>query len=371
MGCSVGMIATASGAEPDGGFSVLIAIVLCTLFVSFICSICEASFYAVSQARVEQLAESGTARGRRLQRLRQDVSRPIAAILTLNTISNTVGATLAGGVAAALFDSIGLGIFSALFTLGILYLSEIIPKTVGVLYADVLAPYLVVVVQGMIWVFWPLVWICQRVTRLLSRGPSELGKMSEEDLLVMARLGQRAGSLRADEARWVQNALKLDRLKVSDILTPRTVVVSMPKDTRIAEAFRMVKGWRFSRVPVTEKGGLDRITGVILRRDLHDAVVAEKGDLAVSEIMRSPTFVPEAMTVSDVLAKFLRDRQHLFIVADEYGGTEGVITLEDALESLLGTEIMDEFDDEADLRRVARRKAAEKFEAAKRTSTDR
>ena len=362
------LIATASAGVQDSGvgFGTLIAIVVCTIVTSFVCSLCEAALYAVSRARVEQLADSGSPRGRRLQKLREDIGKPIAAILTLNTISNTVGATLAGWVAADLFDSVGVGVFSGVFTLGILYLSEIIPKTVGVVYADALAPHLAGVVQWMILGLRPLVWAGQLVSRLLPKAGGS-GRMIEEDLLALARLGHRAGTLRADEARWVQNALNLDRLKVSDILTPRTVVASIPQDTLIADAWRMLMDRRHSRVPVTEEGDLDRITGIVLRCDVHDADAVGKGDRAVGEIMRPPTFVPETMRVSDLLAKFLRERRHLFIVADEYGGTEGVVTLEDALEALLGTEIVDESDREADLQRAARRKAAERLEAAQST----
>lgn len=356
----------AGSAEPvvqawQSGVFILIGIVCVTLAVSSLCSLCEAALYAVSPAFVEQCAESGSASGRRLRSLRQNIGRPIAAILTLNTLSHTVGATMAGGVAAELFDSLGLGIFSGLFTLAILYISEIIPKTLGVAFAEVLAPRLTIVIQWMIWGLLPLVWLCHKLTQLFHMNENDLAAVSKDELLVMARHGQRAGAIRAEEARWVQNALKLDEVKVADILTPRTMVESMPADTSIAEASRMFTELGFNRVPATVEGNLDRINGVVMRRDVHDAVEAGRGDQPVSTVMREPTFVPEAMKVSDLLAKFLRDRKHLYIVADEYGGTAGVVTLEDALETLLGSEIVDETDHEADLQRVARVRAAKRM----------
>ena len=338
--------------------AVIVALTLCT---SSFCSLCEAALYSVSRVQVERLAESGSAQGRRLRALRQEISRPIAAILTLNTISNTVGATLAGMVAGEVFDSVGLGVFGAAFTLGILYISEIIPKTVGVLYADTLAPRLAGVIQGTIWVLWPLVWVSQKVSALFPKSSGSGSEASEEDILVLARLGLRAGALRPDEARWMENALKLDRLKVSDILTPRTVVLSLPRDTRLSEALRIVSGWPFSRVPVTDGPELDRVVGIAMRQDVYERLIAGKGDETIGGLMRAPTFVPETMRVSDLLEKFLRVREHLFLVADEYGGVTGVVALEDAIEALLGSEIIDETDRHVDMQRVARRNAAEKL----------
>lgn len=159
----------------------------------------------------------------------------------------------------------------------------------------------------------------------------------------------------------MQNALNLDQLKVADILTPRTVVFSLRRDTALSEISQNAAGWPHSRVPVTEDGELDHICGVVLRREAYEAVVAGGAEQTLGDIMRPPTFVPEAMKVSDLLAEFLRRRRHLFVVADEYGGTAGVVTLEDAIEALLGSEIVDEFDRETDLQRLARDRAATKL----------
>jgi magnesium and cobalt exporter, CNNM family len=361
----VGVLSDPMDQGPDAANSfvtmeLLIGIVGLTLAVSFFCSICEAALYAVSHAHIEKLASSGHRAGLRLQRLRRDVDQPIAAILTLNTVANTVGATLAGSLAAALFDSLGVGIFSALFTLGILYISEIIPKTLGVIYADRLAPRLAGPIEILIVVLWPFVQSCRFLTRLFPRAPGTAGA-SEEDLLALARLGLRVGAIRPDEARWMQNALNLDRFKVGDILTPRTVVFSVPKEMTIADAAQAAIGWRQSRVPVTDEGDLDEIAGVVLRTEILDAAAAGRGAQTLAQVMRPPIFVPEAMKVSDLLTKFLREKQHLFIVADEYGGTAGIVTLEDSVETLLGAEIIDESDRDADLQHLARKQASERL----------
>lgn len=339
----------------------LVIIVIVTLVTASFCSLCEAALYAVSHARLEQLSDSGTAQGKRLYKLRQDVDRPIAAILTLNTIAEVVGATLAGSVAASLFGSWGVGLFSAGFTLAILYCAEIVPKTLGVLYADALAPHLALPIQSIIWFLWPLVWACQQLTRLIPRTRARLNVASEEDLLALTRIGARAGALRPEEARWIHNALKLDTVKVFDILTPRTVVFSIPQETPVTEAADLALTWNYTRVPITEQGDLDHITGLVIRREVLAAVLQGRTNLTLADVKRPPTFVPESMRVSDLLAKFLRERQHLFIAVDEYGGTAGVVTLEDAVESLLGSEILDEFDRHADLQHLARRRAAAKL----------
>ncbi len=341
--------------------ALLSVIVGMTLGISFFCSLCEASLYAVSNARVMQLAHGGSHRGRRLKMLRDDIEKPIAAILALNTIANTAGATLAGSYAASMFDSWGVGIFSGLFTLGILYMSEIIPKTMGVLYADSIAPYLATPILWTIRGLFPLVWVCQMVAKLFPKGKEQYGHTSEADLLTLAQHGARAGSLRADEARWMQNALKLDELKVSNVLTPRTVVFSVPREMTIVEAGKEVSDWPHSRVPVTEGGDLDKVCGIVLQRDVYNAVVNGKTKGTLETLMRDVIIVPEGMRLGDMLARALKERMHLFVVGDEYGGTVGVVSLEDAIESLLGTEIVDEFDRDTDLQQVAKRLADERL----------
>jgi magnesium and cobalt exporter, CNNM family len=331
-----------------------------TLTISFFCSICEAALFAVDDLWVDHLVEQNSTGGHRLHRLRDDIDLPIAAILTLNTISHTVGATLAGSLAALHFDSIGVGIFSVGFTLSILYISEIIPKTLGVLYAEKLAPILATPIDWMITILWPLVWTCKIITGLFPR-PSGLESLSEDHLLSMAKRGLSDGTLRPDEARWLQNALELDRIKVVDVITPRTVIFSLPHDMTIGEACHESPHWSHTRVPLTEQGDLDKITGFVMRHEAFEAVVAGKGNQPLSTISRDITVVPATVSVSDVLTRFLRERQHMFIVADEFGGTEGVVTLEDALEALLGSDIVDETDRDANLQRVARFRAKQKF----------
>ncbi len=348
-------------AASTGSMLYLVIVVIGTIGASFYCSVCEAALYAVSPARVEQLFESGTSAGKRLQRLRSNIDKPIAAILALNTIAHTAGAAVSGMLAADVFDSIGVGVFSVILTLAILFLSEIIPKTLGVFHADKLAPLLCGSIELVIHLLWPLVKASQSLTKLLSGDAATLGSVTEDEILAMSRLGHRHGSLSDEEARWMQNALKLDRVKVADILTPRTVIQSLPKDTSVADAAETALSWPHKRLPLTVGADLDEIVGIAIREDILHAASAGESDMTLEKLKRPASFVPNTMKVSDLLNQALRERRHLFIVVDEYGGTAGVVTLEDAIETLLGAEIVDESDAAADLRRLARQQAAEKM----------
>lgn len=351
-----GVVAASSGAAIK-----LVMVVAATIGISFFCSICEAALYAVSSARVEQLAQSGSVSGKRLQRLRKSIDKPIAAILALNTIANTAGATFSGMLAAEVFDSVGVGVFSGFLTLGILFVSEIIPKTVGVLHADRVAPFLSAPIDLIIRVLWPLVALCQFVTRTIAGDASAIGTVTEEELLALSRLSHRSGTLTADEARWMQNALKLDQINVADILTPRTVIQSMPKDATVGEASQTALSWPHKRLPLTDGSNVDEIVGVAIREDILHAASAGENEKTLDQLKRPASFVPKTMKVSDLLSKALRERTHLFIVVDEYGGTAGIVTLEDAIETLLGSEIVDETDAATDLRRLAKQQGAEKL----------
>ncbi len=355
------------GAESSGAVVWLIVVVVATIGISFFCSICEAALYAVSSARVEQLSQSNSISGLRLQRLRQKIDRPIAAILALNTIAHTAGATLSGMLAARVFDSIGVGVFSAFLTLAILFVSEIIPKTIGVLHADQIAPPLSGPIELAIRLLGPLVSACQFVTRWISGSSSAIGEVTEEELLALSRLSHRSGTLTADEARWMQNALKLDRINVDDILTPRTVIQSMPGDATVGEASRTALSWPYKRIPLTIGSDLDEIIGIVIREDILHAAAAGENDKPLEQLKRPASFVPQTMKVSDLLSSALRERTHLFIVVDEYGGTAGVVTLEDAIETLLGSEIVDESDAATDLRHLARQQAVEKLKNIQQT----
>lgn len=322
-----------------------------TLLASFLCSLFEATLYAIPLARIEVLRERGVRGANRLARMRRDVEEPIAAILTINTVAHTVGAAWCGAMVGQEFGSRAVGVFAAVFTVLVLAVTEIVPKSLGVRYAAFLGPIIVGPLQVMMWSVWPVVWIAKRAMGRLAgvaHGPTE------EEVEVISRMAARHGSVRPEEHRWVRNALRLDRFTARDLRTPRTVVETLAADTSVGELLAHLERWVHSRIPVVEGKDADRIVGLVHRREVLDAMLRGPGeDLLVRDLMRPIRFVPEVMPANELLEHFIADRAHMVAVVDEYGGFEGVVTLEDVLERLLGTEIVDEYDEVADMQQLA------------------
>ena len=329
-----------------------------TLLVSFFCSLSEAALYAVSPGQAEALADAGRKGALRLQRLRKDVEEPISAILTVNTVANTAGATWFGSLVAARYGGeaeTALAIGTALLTFSILVIAEIVPKSLGVRHAKTVAPLVAWPLQFMIWFTWPIVraasYLIQWIAGTDSSAPSE------EEVIVMSRLAAQAGAVRGQEHRWVENALVLDKVQARHIMTPRTVVRFLPADTRIADLDPKGRIMSHSRVPITEGADLDHIVGIVYRKHLLDELLAGPTDRTVGELVRPVDFIPETLPGHTLLNKLVNDKVHLAVVVDEFGGVEGVVTLEDVLESLLGSEIVDEHDEVTDMQVLARENA--------------
>lgn len=337
--------------------TLLAAYVLLALIVSFLCSIAEAVLLSVTPAYIESLQERAPKRAARLRRVKQDnVDRSLAAILTLNTIAHTVGAIGAGAKATVVFGSAWFGLFSAVMTLLILLLSEIVPKTIGAVYWTRLTGPVALFVSSLVLGLWPVVWLSEKLTRLLSRGGTE-HVFSRDELLAMARVGEAHGHLRGNESVIIRNLLRFDLLTIEDVMTPRTVVFALPHAMTIAAAVGDIVREPYSRVPVFASD-LDSISGVVLKDDILIAATRNETDQTLADLSRTLVSVPESMPLSNMLELFLRQRQHMAVVVDEYGGTAGIVTLEDLLESLIGLEIMDETDDVGDLRAHARKQWA-------------
>lgn len=333
----------------------LVIYVCAVIVVSAMCSLFEAVLYAVPVSYVESLAQKGATSGRILKGLRmRNVDRPISAILSLNTIANTGGAFLAGAAFIMVFGVEWELYFTIFITLSVLLLSEVIPKTVGVVYNRSLAGLVAIPLQFLVWVLYPLVVICRLVTRAFSRGRTGQ-EVSEEEIAVMARMGRQAGAIQPVEARVMQNILTLKRKSVRDVMTPRTVVFALSADLTVEQAQKEAGVWPYSRVPVYENEFED-VIGVVMRRDALNALAEGQGQRPISELMRPVHFVAETVSLDRVLEMFLERRQHLFAVIDEYGGLAGILTLEDVLEEILGREIVDESDTVTDMRELARRR---------------
>jgi CBS domain containing-hemolysin-like protein len=335
--------------------TLLILFVVLAIGVSFLCSILEAVLLSITPSFVEAAEEDRPKLAQKLRRLRTDIERPLAAILSLNTIAHTVGATGAGAQAAMVFDDAGVGIFSALLTLGILVLSEIIPKTLGATYWRPLAPFAVRVLPWLIIAQLPLVWMSQWITRLLTRGKIE-AEVSRDEITALATAGQRLGVVEEDETRVVANLFRLPEIATKEVMTPRTVIEHVRAEATIAEVLAERDVFTHSRLPVTGET-IDDVRGFALTRDLLLAAARGKGEQTVQTFSREIPRVSEG-TDLDTLLDSLMDRDaHIALVEDDYGGTAGLVTMEDVLETLLGTEIMDEHDKAADLRKVARARA--------------
>ena len=332
----------------------LIFFVSFAVFFSFLCSLFEAALYSAPLGHVESLARSGSAPGRLMKKFRENVDAPIAGILSLNTIAHTVGAALAGAAAAEVLGETWLLYFSAVFTLVILMFSEIIPKTIGVVYARHLVSWIAYPIQLLIWTQAPLIWLCQFMTRLISRGKIE-HVVSSEELIALVQMGRRAGTIDSEGGRAVQNILSLKEKTVKQIMTPRTVIYSLQARQKVDEVLKMGVP-SYARIPIVDDEDAEDVVGIVHRQDLLSAVAENRENVSLQSLAQSAHFVLETLTLDRVLRMFLELRQHLFVVIDEFGGLEGVVTLEDVLEELIGQEIVDETDVVVDLRELAHRR---------------
>ncbi len=339
----------------------LLATTLGVVLVSAFCSLCEAVLYSVPTAHVESVKASGSSSGKVLARLRERVDEPITAILTLNTVANTAGAAVAGGLATAALGESNVYLFSAALTVAILFLSEILPKTFGVVYARLLATWVAWPLRWMVIVFWPVIFVISLVTRLISRGRDQAG-VSHEEIVSLTRLGHREGTIDADEAAVIQNVLALSSTRTRAVMTPRTVVFALDVSTTLAEAMDDERLMIHSRIPVYDED-VDDIVGIVFRRDVLAS--DDDGDTSLGSLVRPAAFVVDSEPVDRVLEVLIEHRQHMLIVMDEFGGFAGVVTLEDVMEEILGKEIVDEFDQVADMRALARKRREDALERLK------
>ena len=346
--------------------ALLVLFVVLAIGVSFLCSVLEAVLLSITPSFVEASEQDRPKLAQKLRELRKDIERPLAAILSLNTIAHTVGATGAGAQAAVVFDDFGVGVFSALLTLAILVLSEIIPKTLGATYWRALAPFTARVLPVLILVQLPLVWMSQALTRLLKSGKAE-AEISREEITALTNVGQREGVIEEDETRIVTNLFQLPQIKTSEVMTPRTIIEHVSADDTVASAVMGRDAFAYSRLLVTG-ASIDEVKGFVLTRDLLVAALNDNGDSKVSAHMRELPRVSEAMDLDALFDQLLDRESHIALVEDDYGGTAGLVTMEDVIETLLGSEIVDEHDEAADLRALARSRASKRKAQRKGTA---
>ncbi|MFU2207425.1 hemolysin family protein [Solidesulfovibrio sp. C21] len=337
----------------------LIVAVAAAVLISAFCSMSEAALYSVPWSWIERLRKDGRPAGELLFTLRSNVEKPITAILTLNTIANTAGAAVAGAAAATVFGPDELWLFTAVFTVVILTLGEILPKTVGVAYSRSVATGIAAPLKYMILGLLPIIWAGGLLAGLVANRRKD-PMSSEEDLRAVVSLTRREGIIKPLEELSIKNILSLDRKTASDIMTPRTVVFSLSAQMTVAEARGDRRAvWPHSRIPVFDADDPENIVGIVYRREVLEALANDQDDVRLSDLMKPVRFVLDSMPLDRVLVKFLESRMHLFVVLDEYGGVSGVVTLEDVLEEILGKEIVDETDQVADMRELARTRREE------------
>ena len=327
---------------------------------SFLCSVAEAVVLSVSPSYIAKLKKEGKKGASLLQHIKADIDRSLAAILTLNTIAHTVGAGGAGAEAAAYFGDQYVGIAMAILTLLILFLSEIIPKTIGAVYWRKLAPLTARFVQLLIWSLFPLIFISEQLTKLLTRG-KRVHAFSREEFAALADIGAAGGHLDPKEFRILKNLFRFPVLCAEDIMTPRTVVFALQQDLSVHEVLEKHKEISFTRIPIFGENR-DDISGFVLKTDMLLNEYHREGNAKLRDFRRDIRAVQQSTPLSQVLEDLLDNRAHILLVIDKYGGMSGLVTLEDVVETLIGFEIVDEADKIDDMRKLARQKWEQRME---------
>ena len=336
----------------DGNVGPLITYMLLALVVSSICSVLEATILSTPITFINTLEQQGAKGAARLKKLKTDIDRPISAILIVNTIANTVGASLVGAEAAKLFQSTGVGVISGLFTFLILVFSEIIPKTIGSNYWRNLAVPASAVIQGMIYITYPIVWLMEKFTHLLTDDSAP--SVSREEVVAMVSTGAEEGVLEKEENKMIQNLLKLDDVTAHEIMTPSSVVTMAESSQTIREFYNSDDFAKFSRIPLYEEENDDYITGYVLKQEILEKLAQDKFNIKLKDLARPILSFNEDESVSNIWEKLLEKKEHISVIIDEYGSMRGIVTMEDVIETMLGFEIVDEKDEVVDMQELAK-----------------
>jgi len=337
--------------------------------ISFLCSLLEATLLSARSSNLREQSQTGNRGAAILLEIKQTrLDDAISAILALNTVSNTLGATLAGAQAARVFGSNWVGVFSGVLTFVILVISEIIPKTLGAVYARTLSPGVGHALEFLTRVMLPFLFVSRALTRLLTRGRRTT--LSRGEIAAVIDSATEEGAISDSESKMLSNLLRFNEVQVEDVMTPRSVTFMLPVETTVDELLRLSDAEIFSRVPLY-RDDRDNVIGYILQREVL-AALAQRGDRKASleSFMRPISFVPEVASVGQALSQILQRREPIAMVTDEHGGVEGLVTLEDLTETILGVEIVDESDRIADMREAAtllRRRRLARVDARRRS----
>ena len=321
------------------------------IFFSFLCSTLEAILLSTTPSYVEIKMEEKKSYAFRLKKMKDDIDKPLAAILSLNTFAHTIGAAGVGAQAQEIWGSESLTIVSIVLTLLILFFSEIIPKTIGATFWKQLLPFAVPVLRFLILILYPLVIVSTFLTKIINKRKKE-APLTRSDFLALAKIGSRSGLFSSEETKIMENLIKLRNIHVKDIMTPRTVVTAAREDISVEEFYQEHKEIRFSRIPLYKEQS-DDITGFCLRADIFEAALNGDANQKLKDLKRDIFIVFEMYPVYKTFHDMISRREHIALVINEYGGMEGIITIEDIIETLIGMEIVDEKDVHEDMQKLA------------------
>lgn len=319
--------------------------------ISFLCSVMEAVLLSITPSFVEKTRQQNPSGSKYITKVKENLDESISSILILNTFAHTMGAAGVGAQATKIFGVRYEALVAVLLTLAILYFSEIIPKTLGAAYWRRLAVPATWLISWLVITVYPLVWVSTRLTRLMHK--SRKNQISREEIIALASLGQKHGALMMQENEYLTNLLRLRDIQTQQILTPRSVVHWLEQTTTVKEALDQEQTIRFTRIPLY-KGNTDHVSGLVINRHLLLAEREGNGDWPLEKFILPIDRVSEKLPVSKLLDFFIKKQEHLFLVEDEFGQCVGIVTLEDALETLLGKEIVDETDSVEDMRKLAK-----------------
>ncbi|WP_455757391.1 CNNM domain-containing protein [Sulfurimonas sp.] len=323
--------------------------------ISFLCSVLEAVLLSVNMSYVAVLEKERPRVGKLLRLHKENIHKSIASILILNTVAHTIGAAAVGAQASILFGNDAVVIISIIMTFAILFLSEIIPKTIGAVYWKQLAPMSAHFIRIFIWLTYPIILSTLFITDKISKGNEDANSLTKEELLESMLLSEDDGVIDEKESDVIENILNLDNIKINEVLTPRSVVFALDESMSIQEVIDTQPNiFKFSRIPIY-KDSMEEVTGIVLTKKIFQQALTD-GSVSVGSIKKDIFSVNENIPVSKALDLFISKKEHMFLVMDNYDQTEGIITLEDCVETILGVEIVDESDTTADMRELAKRK---------------
>lgn len=332
----------------------LILFFLLSVGVSFLCSVLESVLLSINMPFVSVVEREKPKTGALLRDHKENINKSIASILILNTIANTLGAAAVGAQAENIYGHEAVFYVSAILTFAILFFSEIIPKTIGAVYWKSLAPFAAYIIRFFIWLTYPVILLTLFVTDRIKKD-TDISGLSREELLESTLISEDEGVLREQESDVIENILQLDKIKVEEILTPRTVVYALDGSRTLKDIIDNEEAiYKFSRIPVYD-GSIENISGLAMTKKIFKH--AQQDDQqTLADIQKSIFKISENIPVSKALDLFIKRKDHMFLVVDSYDQTEGIVTLEDCVETILGVEIVDESDSDADMREVAKQK---------------